>query len=104
MSEERDLVGFASPVGRNYKLELDVSLIHKLSSMYKNSESKRVFVCMVNGDEMRSSQQAYMPMERVSCTYPKPVKSTKRNLKKTAKLLDFTVFELLESRREARQR
>ena len=105
MSDERLVVGFISLTEfGNFKVEIFSSRIKKLSAIHKTSEDKLVFVALLDGEEMRCSQQSNRPMKRVCLTVPKPVKSTKRNLKKTAKLLDFTVFELLESRKEPRQR
>ena len=46
---------------------------------------------------------SHHPTDRVGITYPKE-KPSKLQVAETASLLDFTVFELLESRKDPRQR
>ena len=105
MSEERLVVGFISLTEYgNFKVEIRTSRIHKLSAIHKNSEDNLVFLALLDGEEMRCSQQSNRPMKRVCLTVPKEEKATKRNLRKTSELLNFTVFDLLESSKEPRQR
>ena len=105
--DRRKAVGRCEPTEKgNFLHKLKGDYILELAEKIKHKPDKKefVFTDLVDGDQLRLSLKSPILMLAVSCTVPRPLKSTKKNLKKTADLLDFTVFKLLSNRKEAMQR